>query len=206
MSLTREAASFAALVPLGPVEVPDVSMEPADATPFIIGACIVSPSAIEVSFTRMPALANIDRPLEFDIACIGPRPGARSTASLARRASSHALISLISEEGGHSQAYLTVRPSGDGWIARALIHPSAWAGAASVSIVSLTLAGRPLPCDYLPATIPVGYNHDPAPAGAVLTAAMTGNVFALQAALDAGGSTEEADKVRVVKRHTIAGL
>ena len=199
MSLTREAASFAALAPLGPVEVPDVNMEPADATPSIIGASLVSPSAIAVSFSRVPALAKIDQPLEFGTVCIGPRPGARAAASLARRISSHAVISCISEEGGHSHAYLSVRPSDDGWIARALIRPSAWAGAASVSIVSLGLAGQPLPCDYLPATIRVGYNHDPAPAGAVLTAAMTGHVNALQAALDAGGSTEEADKVRVTR-------
>jgi len=37
----------------------------------------------------------------------------------------------------------------------------------------------------------VGYNHAPAPAGAVLEAASAGDVAALQAALDAGGSTEE---------------
>ena len=39
-------------------------------------------------------------------------------------------------------------------------------------------------------------NHAPAPEGAVLAAAEAGDVPALQAALDAGGSTEEADEVR----------
>ena len=65
----------------------------------------------------------------------------------------------------------------------------------SVTVVSLSLAGRPLPCDCLPATLQVGYNHAPAPAGAVFAAAMAGDVPALQAALDAGGSTEEAGEV-----------
>ena len=40
------------------------------------------------------------------------------------------------------------------------------------------------------------YNHTPAPEGAVFAAAKAGDVLALKAALDAGGSTEEADKVR----------
>ena len=39
-------------------------------------------------------------------------------------------------------------------------------------------------------------NHAPAPEGAVMAAAKAGNVRALRIALDAGGSTEEADKVR----------
>ena len=38
-------------------------------------------------------------------------------------------------------------------------------------------------------------NHSPAPEGAVFAAAWAGNVASLQAALDAGGSTEEADEV-----------
>ena len=39
----------------------------------------------------------------------------------------------------------------------------------------------------------VGYNHAVAPAGAVHAAAMAGDMPALQVALIAGGSTEEAD-------------
>ena len=61
--------------------------------------------------------------------------------------------------------------------------------------MSLSLVGRPLPCDCLPATLRVGYNHAPAPMGAVYGAAKAGEVPALQATLDAGGSTEEAEEV-----------
>ena len=41
-----------------------------------------------------------------------------------------------------------------------------------------------------------GVDPSPAPVGAVLKAAQAGNVSALKAALDAGGSTEEATEVR----------
>ena len=67
-------------------------------------------------------------------------------------------------------------PSSSGWIARALARPAAWADAASIAVVSLALGGRPLPCDCHPA---------------------------LQAALDAGGSTEEADEVRSYSRQGV---
>ena len=62
-------------------------------------------------------------------------------------------------------------------------------------MVALSLAGHILPSDCLPVTLQVGYNHAPAPEGAVYAAAEAGDVPALQAALDAGGSTEEADEV-----------
>ena len=90
---------------------------------------------------------------------------------------------------------VSARPSGSGWTARALLRPSAWANADSVTVVSLSLAGRPLPCDCLPATLRVGYNHASAREGAVFEAAKAGDLPALQAALDAGGSTEESNLV-----------
>ena len=78
-----------------------------------------------------------------------------------------------------------------------MLLPGPWkADAASLTVVSLSLAGRLLPSDCLPATLPVGYNHAPAPAGAVLAAANASDVPALRAALDSGGSTEEAGEVR----------
>ena len=104
-------------------------------------------------------------------------------------------IVLAGQPRGEVPTRVKARLSGGGWTARALASPSAWADAVSVTVVSLSLAGRPLPCDCLPATLQVGYNHAPAPAGAVFAAAMAGDVPALQAALDAGGSTEEAGEV-----------
>ena len=77
-----------------------------------------------------------------------------------------------------------------------MLLPGPWkADAASITVVSLSLAGRPLFCDCLPATMRVGYNHSRAPAGAVFAAAGAGDVPALWAAIEAGGSTEEADRV-----------
>lgn len=91
------------------------------------------------------------------------------------------------------------RPSGGSWIVRVLARPLAWADAASVTVVSFSLAGQGLPCECLPATLQRGYDHTPMPAGAVFEAARVGDVRALQATLDAGGSTEEANTVRVDK-------
>ena len=92
--------------------------------------------------------------------------------------------------------HATALLSGGIWVIRALIRPAAWAEAASVTVVSLSLVDRLLSCDSLPATLRIGYNHAPTPTGAVLEAAKAGDAAALQAALDAGGSTEEADEVR----------
>lgn len=114
--------------------------------------------------------------------------------------SAHPRLAISFEAPGQTRAevYLpvTARPSCGGSILRVLVRPAAWADASSVTVVSLSLAGLPHPCEFLPATLRVGYNHALAPAGAVLEASKAGDVPALQAALDAGGSTEEADEVR----------
>ena len=99
--------------------------------------------------------------------------------------------------------HATALLSGGIWVIRALIRPAAWAEAASVTVVSLSLVDRLLSCDSLPATLRIGYNHAPTPTGAVLEAAKAGDAAALQAALDAGGSTEEADEVRGGFRRTV---
>ena len=51
------------------------------------------------------------------------------------------------------------RPSGGGWIIRALVRPASWADAASITVVPLSFAGRPLMSDLLPATLRVGYGR-----------------------------------------------
>ena len=120
--------------------------------------------------------------------------------SLASWISAHACLAIAVEVPGQprEEIFLPIvaRASDGDLIVRALMRPAAWALAKSVTLVSLSLAGRPLPSDCLPATLQVGYNHAPAPEGAVYEAAWAGDVAALQAALDAGGSTEEADTVR----------
>lgn len=114
---------------------------------------------------------------------------------------------MRSQSRASFSASTTVHPGNGGWIARALIPPSTWANAVSVTVVALSLAGQPLPCKYLPLFLHVGYNHTPAPEGAVLVAGKAGNVPALQAALEARGSTEEANDVRGrLAHHRMLGL
>ena len=159
---------------------------------------LVSLTARAVVLRLVPARVHADRPLEVDLAAVrfGTIAGAVTVSSWI---SAHARLVISVERAGQPQGHnslpMTARPSGDSWIARVLVHPAYWADAASVSVVSLSLAGRPLPCDCLPATLRVGYNHAPAPAGAVYAAAKAGDVAALLAALEAGGSTEEANGV-----------
>ena len=147
---------------------------------------------------------HADRPLEIELAAVGLRVGADAAESVASWISAHALLRISVEEPEQPRAEVSLRvkarPSGFGWIICALVCPASWADAASVTVVSLSLAGRPLACDFLPATFAVGYNHAPAHAAVVFEATQAGDVRALQAALDAGGSTEEADDVRGFKQ------
>lgn len=92
-----------------------------------------------------------------------------------------------------------MRPSGDALIARACILPGTWAHAKAITVVSLVFADQPMSSERLPVTLRVGFNHAPAYARAVYAAAKAGNMPALQAALDDGGSTEEADYVSVAR-------
>ena len=183
-----------------PLEILTLGMEPCHSATSAIEARLVSPSSSDFVVVSLPPCVYADRPLELELAVVGLCAGAGAAMSVASWISAHACLQIAVDVPGQprGEVYLPVsaRPSGVGWIVRALAHPSAWADATYVTVVSLSLAGRPLPCDCLPATLRVGYNHAPAPAGAVLTAAKFVDVKKLQGALDAGGSTEEADEVR----------
>ena len=194
----RNATSQASAPLIGPLEAPVLNMEPWISPATTIAARLVSPSVNALVVTRLPALVHADRPLDIGIAAAGLHMGTSASSFVAHWLSAHALVSLELKEhtcASHSVS-VSVRHTDCGWVARPLIHPTSWAGAPSVTVVSLSFAGRPVSCDFLPATLRVGFNHDPAHEGAVLAAAKADNVPALQAALDAGGSTEEADSVR----------
>ena len=150
---------------------------------------------------RLPRLAQVDVPLEIEFTAAGTHLGASAANSVARWISSNVEISITVEMPGLSRSsfaacQVTARLADSGWIARILFPPTSWVESGSVAILSLAVAGRSLPSDLLPATLRVGYNHFPAPAGAVLAAAVVGDVPALQAALNSGGSTEETDEAR----------
>ena len=193
-------------LPMGALEIPALGIEPFVSATSAVDARLVSPSASAraLAIANVPARVHADRPFEIELAANGLGPCVDAAESVASWISDHALLQISVEVPGQPQGeasvYVEARSSGGGWILRALIRPAAWADAASVTVVSLSLAGQPVPCDCLPATLRVGYNHAPAPDGAVYQAAQAGDVVALQAALDAGGSTEEANNVRCYSR------
>lgn len=199
--LTHESTALASVVPASPLDTPAIFIGPDQSSHFAIEASLVSPSLGATVLSSVPRVVPVDRPLEIELDH-GPCSDVLAFESFARCLSSHALLSVCIATQGRALTYVSapadVRLSSDGaWNLRALVHPASWTDADSVTVLSLTCAGRPLPCKGLPATIRVGYDNTPAPAGAVLAAAKAGDVLALQAALIAGGSTEEADEVSV---------
>ena len=192
---TQEVATLSSSLPPHTLDIPDLCLATFDTTTSAIEARLVCPSASSIELTRLPARLHADRPLDIELASVGL---ATQADTVARWITAHTRLSVAIRHSTSSiqDVPITTRRSGGGWIVRALVRPSAWADADNVTVVSLSLAGQPLPCDCLPATLQVGYNHAPAPAGAVLAAAKDGDVPALRVALDAGGSTEEADEVR----------
>ena len=183
-----------------PTYTPVLGMEPCDSATSAIEARLVSPSASDFVVHSVPPRVHADRPLELELAAVGHGAGAGAELSTESWISAHALLQIAVDIPGQAREAValpvTARPSCGGWTIRALARPSAWTDAAFVTVVSLSLAGRPLPCEFLPATLRVGYNHAPAPKGAVYEAARAGDVPALWAAIEAGGSTEEANEVR----------
>ena len=149
--------------------------------------------------SHVPPRVHADRPLELEVVAVGlgAGTGAGVEVSVANFISAHALLHIALDIPGQPQRevslHVNARSSGDACIIRALARPSAWANAASVTVVSLSLAGRL--ARGLPATLRVGYIHALAPEGAVFEAAKAGDVSALWTAIEAGGSTEEAESV-----------
>ena len=194
---THVVASLACSLLAGPLEVTDMRMGPFHSAASAIEACLIIPSARRLILNRMPARVHANSPLEIGLVAVG-LGASTGAASAAHWISAHTLMS-IEIKGRYCSSHsvpVSVRPSGGGWVARALVDPAAWAHAASVTVASVSLTGQPLPCDSIPATLRVGYNHAPAPAGPVFKASQAGDVSALQAALDAGGSIKEATDVR----------
>ena len=196
----RELASSLAGSPLDPSE---VALGPCHSHASAVEAQLASRSMREVVPIRLPSVALAHQPLEVELTCAGPVPDADTSACIARCLTDHACLRLNFEtrERGLVSELVPVsarRTDGTGgcWIARALIRPASWQDAVFVNVASLSFLGRPLSCDCLPATLRVSYNHARTPAGAVFAAAKAGDVLALQAALNAGGSTEEEDEVR----------
>ena len=194
------AAVLACSLPVGRLENTDLHLEPCLLLASSIEARLVCPSSNAVVLhARIPKIVHVDRPLEIELNAVDADTCTAEVAALAHSLSTDALLLIATTENADLSISLpvAVRTSGGGLILRALVQHERWATAASVTVLSLSLDRKPL-LDCTPATLRVGYNHSPAPAsaGAVLAAAQAGDVPALQAALDDGGSTEETDAVR----------
>jgi len=197
--LTRLTSELASSLPVGSLGISALGLQHCDVPSTAINVQIICPSATTLAVSHVLPRVYTDRPLDLTLATVGLLPGIGSL-SVARWLSAHARITIVVEVPGCPgvviSSAVTVYLFGDGLIVRALIRPATWADACSVRVELLTLAWLPVLCECFPAILRVGYNHVPAPAGEVHSAALDGNVPALQAALDAGGSTEEADEVR----------
>ena len=202
--LTLAVNTIANALPVGPLEIPVLVLLPSTSATTLLEAVLVSPTVNSVTLVHVPQLVRVDRPLEVAFAADGLLSEALSAATVARAISAHAHIMIVVEAKGRQCASFSVpvsaRPTGSGWVARAMVHPAAWADAASITATSLTLSGQLLLSDSLPATLQVlahhnFFNHSRAPAGAVYAAGDAGDVPALYAALERGASTEEADTV-----------
>ena len=181
---------------VGPLGVRELLVAPFPSPTSAIEARLVSPAPSDLRLTRVPTRLQSDQPLQIEFLLFGL--GAGSSPASIDWLSDHILLSLTIS--GESQTSLSVRFSlrllGSVWVARALIRPTLWDKAASVTLVSILLAGHQVPSEFLPRTLQVGYNHASDPEGMVFEAAKAGNVPGLQGALDAGGSTEEREQVR----------
>jgi len=180
---------------VSPLEIPTLEFGVCGPSACTLEAYLISPSTNAVCVTRVPPVIRRDRPLDIELDIRGHHPDSYAAATVAHSFSVHANFVAILEGQAQSSSFtaqVSVFPSGERWIARVLTPPSSWDNA-ELANVSITLGQQSLPCEVLQATIRVGYNHASAPAGAVLAAAKAGDGPALQAALDAGGSTEEAD-------------
>ena len=191
----RKAGTLASALPVGPLEVPVCHVIDDEASATAIGTCLVCPSTRSVVVVRVPPAVYTNRPLDFQVDIDSCVTGCHA-AAVVRTITGHLVFEMRAPSSGSCSVPLSLHLTNNGWIARALILPATWANATSLTIVRLTLAGLPLASDSLPASIRVGYNHAPAFRGAVFDAAQAGDVAALQAALEAGMSTEEADRVR----------
>lgn len=196
---TRACMALCAALPRSPTEMQEMILEHHQFPTSAIEARLISPSTNDLEIYRTPQRVYADRPFEIELAAAGCIWDGSIAVSVAHCMSTHGYISLeilCRSSCASLLVPLSVRPSGGRWIARALIRPASWADATSVNVLSMSFAWRPMPCDCLPMTLLGRFNHAPAPVGAVYLAAGAGDVVALQAALDSGGSTEEMDEVR----------
>lgn len=139
------AAALASTLHVAPLEFPPIEIHPCHLTASTIVASIASPCASCVVMTCVVRVELLGRPLQIRFACIdGLNMSGNAAARIAWFISANVLVSVIVNVEGrpsdYHTAHVSARPSSGDWIARVLIHPTCWTGAASVTVTSLTLA------------------------------------------------------------------
>ena len=83
---TNEISGVVSGLPIGPLEFPALVMGKCDSGTSAIEARLVSPCASTFAMTRVPAFVHADRPLELELASVGPpRCGVHSQLDLRPR-------------------------------------------------------------------------------------------------------------------------
>ena len=205
MDLSSLTSEMAGGLPAAPVEPPVLAVMSDLVAPLGCIVCALAPDDIRLE--PPPERVLPGRPVDL---LFTPRSGMVLTPDAAQGIAdcleTHLRVAVhcLGDEGVAAlELPVSVRAVGKRWRARVLIRtsPAATTGAflatnsCPVKINALMLAGQPLPLAHLPATVLFNFNHDLAPRGDVWDAAAKGDVPALMAALAAGGSTEEADRV-----------
>ena len=123
-----------------------------------------------------------------------PASDTHGMAALARLIRIRAVLSCAPRT--HLAYTVTPSASDDCVDIQGVVHvPSDAPLGSQVVLRSVSVAGCALPLKGVQLCMTVGFNHMPAPKGPVSAAAEAGNVPALLAALDAGGSTAEREWV-----------
>ena len=127
--LTRDAAMLVATLPAGPMNVPDVDLEPWD-SPTVLKTHLVKPTAgtLALTLVHVPPRLHANQPLEVEFAV---RLG-QSVAAIERSYFPHVAVLVDVKERRHSVP-VSVRLADGSWVARALLHPASWTESARTS-------------------------------------------------------------------------
>ena len=132
--VSRVVAALASTFPPVPLEITELEMSPYDSLTSSIAAQLVSPSASALVLSRVPLRVHSDRPLEIELTDVGLGARMVAAASVARWILAHARLVIDVDVAGQSRLFhslpVSSRPSGGGWIARALTRPATWDDAA----------------------------------------------------------------------------
>lgn len=196
LPFASEVAALVSNLPVGPREIVEMRLDNCQYSEGVIGARLETPSAQNIYLYSVQPFAS-KLPIEIVFSAGDSFVTSHEAACVSRCIDTHVIliVNVVSSMSlvCHS-VQVSARPSGNIWIARALLHPASWADAVSVTVVSISFATSMLPCECLPAHLPM-YRCVLAPPGKVYVAARRGDVVAIKDALYTGGSTEEADSV-----------